>query len=143
MHDILDYLSDDPSLAFSFQICINKPGTFMCDCKEGFKAFATGKCVDVNECLLVRQCSALTFIFSESRPTTIKESSTKVVNSVTRWLNYLFNIWPFVNNKNLSNGIQSTKASSMFGHILTNTQFLTHSNFNDKTNFTTLNNPIL
>ena len=32
-------------------ICINKPGTSMCDCRKGYQTLGT-YCMDVNECLL-------------------------------------------------------------------------------------------
>ena len=32
-------------------LCINKPGTFMCDCRKGYQTLGT-YCMDVNECLL-------------------------------------------------------------------------------------------
>ena len=36
-------------------ICVNKPGSFECRCKEGFEKDALGKtCRDVNECELLR-----------------------------------------------------------------------------------------
>lgn len=32
-------------------LCINKPGTFMCDCAKGYQTMGT-YCMDINECLL-------------------------------------------------------------------------------------------
>ena len=36
------------------QICTNKPGTHMCECKYGYKRIneGGGHCVDINECAL-------------------------------------------------------------------------------------------
>ncbi|XP_059163001.1 fibulin-1-like [Physella acuta] len=32
------------------QLCINKPGTYLCQCPRGLRQDETGKCVDVDEC---------------------------------------------------------------------------------------------
>ncbi|XP_023600325.1 nidogen-1 [Myotis lucifugus] len=48
-HDI-DECSEQPAVCGSHAVCNNHPGTFRCECEQGYRFSEEGTCVDVDEC---------------------------------------------------------------------------------------------
>ncbi|XP_033109473.1 fibrillin-1-like isoform X4 [Anneissia japonica] len=52
---------EQPDSCDEFSRCINLPGTYECDCLDGFSADSNNQCIDVNECFNPEPCGFVPF----------------------------------------------------------------------------------